>query len=145
MLYDLSNEYDVYKFKERAKSLLQERAVADLSKKTTKRSLAQNSYLHVLLGYFASEFGYTLDEVKHDIFKKKCNPDLFLHKRKNKRGFEVTYVRSSTELDKSQMTTAIERFRNYSSAVCGLYLPEPNEQRALVFAQQQIEQYKKYV
>ena len=145
MIYDLSNEYDAAKFKERAKSLLHERAVVEMAKKTTKRSLAQNSYLHVLLGYFASEFGYTMEEVKHDIFKKRCNPELFLHKRKNKRGFEVTYVRSSTELDKSQMTQAIERFRNYSSAVCGLYLPEPNEHRALIFAQQQIEQYKQFV
>lgn len=145
MIYDLSNEYDKQKFKEKANDLFKSQAVVELTRKTTKRSLAQNSYLHVLLGYFASEFGYTLEEVKHDIFKKKCNADLFLHKRKNKRGFEVTYVRSSTELDKAQMTTAIERFRNYSSAVCGLYLPEPNEHRALIFAQQQIERYKDYV
>lgn len=145
MIYDLSNEYDVQKFKEKAKHLLQEHAVVEMTKKTTRRTLAQNSYLHLLLGYFASEFGYTMEEVKHDIFKKKCNPDLFLHKRKNKRGFMVTYVRSSRELDKAQMTTAIERFRNYSSAVCGLYLPEPNEHRALIFAQQQVEQYKEYV
>ena len=145
MIYDLSNEYDRAKFKEREKSLLNEKAVVELARKTTKRTLAQNSYLHVLLGYFASEFGYTLEEVKHDIFKKKCNPDLFIHRRKNKRGFEVNYVRSSTELDKAQMTTAIERFRNYSSAVCGLYLPEPNEYRALTFAQQQIEKYKEFM
>ena len=145
MIYDLSNDYDVQKFKEKARQLISEHAVTELTRKTTKRTLAQNSYLHVLLGYFASEFGYTLEEVKHDIFKKKCNPDLFLHKRKNKRGFMVTYVRSSRELDKAQMTTAIERFRNYSSAVCGLYLPEPNEHRALIFAQQQVEQYKEYV
>ena len=145
MIYDLSNPYDVQKFREKGKQLLSERSVVELTRKTNKRSLAQNSYLHVLLGYFASEFGYTMEEVKFDIFKKKCNPDLFLHKRRNKRGFEVTYVRSSTELDKAQMTTAIERFRNYSSAVCGLYLPEPNEHRALIFAQQQIEQYKQYV
>lgn len=145
MIYDLQNEYDRSKFKAKVNQLYTEKALVELKRKTTNRSLAQNSYLHVLLCYFASEFGYTKEEVKHDIFKKKCNPELFLHKRKNKRGFEVTYVRSSTELDKAEMTLAIERFRNYSSAVCGLYLPEPNEHRALVYAQQQIEQYKNYV
>ncbi|MSS16842.1 hypothetical protein [Sodaliphilus pleomorphus] len=145
MIYDLQNEYDRSKFKAKVNQLYTEKALVELKRKTTNRSLAQNSYLHVLLCYFASEFGYTMEEVKHDIFKKKCNPELFLHKRKNKRGFEVTYVRSSTELDKAEMTLAIERFRNYSSAVCGLYLPEPNEHRALVYAQQQIEQYKNYV
>ena len=145
MIYDLQNEYDRSKFKAKVNQLYTEKALVELKRKTTNRSLAQNSYLHVLLCYFASEFGYTKEEVKHDIFKKKCNPELFLHKRKNKRGFVVTYVRSSTELDKAEMTLAIERFRNYSSAVCGLYLPEPNEHRALVYAQQQIEQYKNYV
>lgn len=145
MIYDLQNEYDRSKFKAKVNQLYTEKALVELKRKTTNRSLAQNSYLHVLLCYFGSEFGYTKEEVKHDIFKKKCNPELFLHKRKNKRGFEVTYVRSSTELDKAEMTLAIERFRNYSSAVCGLYLPEPNEHRALVYAQQQIEQYKNYV
>jgi hypothetical protein len=118
MIYDLQNEYDRSKFKAKVNQLYTEKALVELKRKTTNRSLAQNSYLHVLLCYFASEFGYTKEEVKHDIFKKKCNPKLFLHKRKNKRGFEVTYVRSSTELDKAEMTLAIERFRNYSSAVC---------------------------
>lgn len=145
MIYDLSNEYDRQKFKEKASDLLKSQSVVELKRKTTNRSLAQNSYLHVLLGYFASEFGMTMEEVKIDIFKRKCNADLFVHKRKNRRGQEVSYLMSSASLDKLQMTTAIERFRNYSSAVCGLYLPEPNEEKALVFAQQQIEKYKDYV
>lgn len=144
-LYNLSNPYDLQKFKEKANALAKEKAYVELKKKHTQRSLAQNSYLHLLLGFFASEFGYTLEEVKFDLFKKHCNPDIFIRKRKNKRGMEVRYVRSSTELDKLEMTQAIERFRNYSSAQCGLYLPEPNEHEAIFFAQQQIEQYAEFM
>lgn len=144
-LYNLKNPYDRQRFKEKANALVKAQEYVELTKKHTQRSLAQNSYLHLLLGYFASEFGYTLEEVKFDIFKKHCNPDIFIRQRRNKRGNEVRYVRSSTELDKLEMTRAIERFRNYSSAQCGLYLPEPNEQEAIFFAQQQVEQYKDFV
>lgn len=144
-LYNLKNVYDRKKFKEACNQMVLNNEYVELKKKKTQRSLAQNSYLHCLLGYFASEFGYTLEEVKFDIFKKICNRDIFERKRINRRGQEITYIRSSTELDKAEMTTAIERFRNYSSSQCGLYLPSPNEGEMLFFAQQQIEQCKDYM
>ena len=144
-LYNLKNAYDRKRFKEACNQMVLNNEYVELKKKKTQRSLAQNSYLHCLLGYFASEFGYTLEEVKFDIFKKICNRDIFEKKRVNRRGQEITYIRSSTELDKAEMTTAIERFRNYSSAQCGLYLPSPNEGEMLFFAQQQIEQCKDYM
>lgn len=144
-LYNLANPYDRQKFNEQCNLLVQKREYVELKRKTTKRSLAQNSYLHVLLGYFASEFGYTLDEVKYDIFKKLCNKDIFQRQRKNKRGFVVKYIRSTTELDKAEMTLAIDRFRNYSASQCGLYLPEPHESEALFYAQQQMDKYKDFM
>lgn len=144
-LYNLKNPYDVEKFKEKANQMVREKAYVELKNKLTQRTLAQNSYLHVLLGYFGSEFGMTLEQVKYDIFKKICNKDIFIRRRKNKRGFEVEYVRSTTELDKGEMTTAIERFRNYSSAECGLYLPAPHEGEMLFYAEQQMEAMKDYL
>lgn len=144
-LYNLKNVYDRKKFKEACNQMVLKNEYVELKKKNTQRSLAQNSYLHCLLGYFASEFGYTLEEVKFDIFKKICNRDIFERKRLNRKGQVVTYIRSSTELDKAEMTTAIERFRNYSIAQCGLYLPTPHEGEMLFFAQQQIEQCKEFV
>lgn len=119
--------------------------IVEVKRRHKKRSSSQNAYLHVLLGYFASELGYTLDEVKFDYFKKECNSDIFLRKRINKRGNEVAYVRSTTDLDTAEMTLAIERFRNYSSAVAGLYLPAPNEEEMLTFAEQQMERYAEYI
>lgn len=145
MLFNLNNPYERNKFKEYINGLYIEQACVEVKKKHTKRTLAQNSYLHVLLGYFASEFGYTLEEVKWEFFKKLCNKDIFARKRTNKRGQEIEYLRSSSDLDKQEMTTAIERFRNYSSSECGLYLPEPNESEMLFFAQQVIEQNREYI
>ncbi len=144
-LYNLKNQYDRQKFKEACNRMVLKREYVELKRKTTQRSLAQNSYLHVLLGYFGSEFGLTIEEVKFDIFKKICNIDIFQRERTNKRGKRIKYIRSSTELDKDEMITAIERFRNYSSAECGLYLPSPNEGEMLFYAQQQIEANKDYM
>lgn len=144
-LYNLKNPYERERFKEKCRELYAKQTYVELKRKVTQRSLAQNAYLHLVLGYFASEFGYTLEEVKFEIFKKICNKDIFERERVNKRGRKVKYIRSSSELDKREMTTAICRFRNYSSAQCGLYLPEANEGEALFFAQQQMEQYKEFM
>lgn len=144
-LYNLKSPYDRQKFKEVCNRMVKDCEYVELKKKSTQRSLAQNSYLHCLLGYFGSEFGLTIEEVKFDIFKRTCNLDIFQRERVNKRGQRIKYIRSSTELDKAEMTTAIERFRNYSSAECGLYLPAPHEGEMLFYAQQQIERNKEFV
>lgn len=145
MIFNLGNPFEREQFKEYCNRQYKKGGIVEVKRIQKKRTLAQNAYLHLLLGYFASEFGYSLDEVKFDIYKKKCNNDIFIRKRKNKRGEEVSYVRSSTDLDRVEMTTSIERFRNYSSAVCGLYLPAANENEALVAAMQQVERYNEFI
>lgn len=145
MLFNLDNPYERDKFKEYCNMQYEKKGIVEVKRKHRQRSTSQNSYLHVLLGYFASEFGYSMEEVKYDIFKKKVNPDIFKIGRVNKRGQKITAIRSSRDLDTAEMTTAIERFRNWSSAVAGLYLPKPNEYDALISAQQQIDSYEQYL
>lgn len=53
MIYDLKNEYQIPKFKEYVNKLFKERAVVEVKKKLPNRTLAQNSYLHLLLGTLA--------------------------------------------------------------------------------------------
>lgn len=69
MLFDLKNEYQIPKFKEYVNKLFSERAVVEVKKKLPNRTLAQNSYLHLLLGYFGSEYGCSLDEAKIDFIR----------------------------------------------------------------------------
>ena len=54
MLYNLMNEYDIPKFKKYVNQLFEERATVEVTRKNPNRTIAQNSYLHLLLGYFAS-------------------------------------------------------------------------------------------
>lgn len=64
MLFNLKNHYDIPKFKEYVNRLFKERAVVEVKKKLPNRTLAQNSYLHLLLGYFGSEYGAALTKLK---------------------------------------------------------------------------------
>ena len=138
MIFNLSNHYEIPKFKEYVNKLFSERAVVEVKKKLPNRTLAQNSYLHLLLGYFGSEYGCSLDEAKIDFYKRTCNRDLFERKTVNKKGNEVTYLRSSAELTTGEMTLSIDRFRNWSASVAGIYLPAANEHQMLIYAQQEI-------
>ena len=63
-LYNLANEYDVERFKEKCNDMVHKKAYVELKNKLMTRSLAQNSYCHVLLGYFGSEFGFTIEQVR---------------------------------------------------------------------------------
>lgn len=144
-IFNLQNEYDIPKFKAYVNKLFQERAVVEVKKKLPNRTLAQNSYLHLLLGFFGSQYGCSLEEAKIDFYKRTCNRDLFERKTVNKMGKEVTYLRSSAELTTGEMTLSIDRFRNWSASVAGIYLPAANEQQMLVYAQQEIERNNEFI
>lgn len=149
-IFNLHNPYERQQFKDYCNKVYEEcikahLGLVEVKKKHRQRSDSQNRYLHVCLGYFASEFGYSLEEVKQDIFKRKLNKDIFEVERVNRRGQIVRRLRSTRDLDTLELTKALERFRNWSSAVAGLYIPSSNETEALFAAQQQMEQYEQYL
>lgn len=128
MLYDLSRRTEQERFKRRCNDLYKAGKVVELVEKKGKRTLRQNAYLHLLLGWYAMETGNTVEYVKRYYFKQLCNAELFAENRKDRHIGEITVLKSSKELDTAQMALAIDRFRNWSSAECGIYLPSPDEQ-----------------
>ena len=145
MIYDFKNPFDREKAEEYFNKLLSERAIVEVKKKRPNRSLNQNAYLHVILSYFGVEYGCSMDEVKLDFFKRLCNKTLFERTITNKQGKEIKILRSSDDLDSMEMTTAIERFRNWSSAVAGIYLPSPDEDSFILHIQKEIERNKEFI
>lgn len=143
--FNLDNPYDVEKFKKKVSELERKGGWVEITRKYPLRSNSQNNYLHLLLGYFAVEFGYSLEQVKMQVFKQLCNKDIFFRDRVNKHGQTVTYIRSTSELLTDEMSLAITRFRNYSASECGLYLPEANEKGMLMYAEQQVNNSKEYL
>lgn len=136
-VYNPHNSFDVQKFKEACQRLLAQDNLIELKTYRPRRSSQQNKYLHAILSYFAVEFGYSLDEVKVDFFKRLCNASLFQTTIRTKRG-EHQVLRSTRELSTEEMTLAIERFRNYCASEAGLYIPSPEEHGHLRYIQQLI-------
>ena len=145
MIYDLKNALQRENFKTRANSLFVSQKVVELTEKKPVRTIQQNKYLHVIIGYFATQYGCTLEYVNQNYFKILCNKDIFVRDTDDKYLGKVTIVRSSAALDTSEMTTAIDRFRNWASAEAGIYLPEPHESEMLTYAMQEMERYKQYL
>ncbi|WP_424493933.1 hypothetical protein [Salinimicrobium sp. GXAS 041] len=111
---------------DRFKWLIDNEKRIELKEKKYKRTISQNSYAHLLFSWFGLQFGYTLEEVKQDIFKKVVNYEIFYDGDKDYFGKNVDKWRSTTDLNTGEMTTAIDRFRDFS-ATQGCYLPEPKD------------------
>jgi len=126
MIYDSQNPIHKVKAEERLKQLLSKPCKFELTEKKPKRSYNQNRYLHLVLGWFSIETGYTLDYTKRELYKKLINKETYEIEVKGRLG-TVKDLRSSKDLDSKEMTLTIERFRNWSSKEAGIYLPSPDD------------------
>ena len=137
MLYDTSNPLDKANFHLRAKKLAERGAIVDLTEKKPRRSLPQNKYLHVILAYFGSQTGNTLEWVKQQYYKKLVNPDLFIREKEDKYLGRIKVLRSSADLDTVEMSLSVDRFRNWAAQEAGIYIPSADE--AILIQQMEIE------
>lgn len=145
MLYDTSNPLQKEQFKARSAKLAESGKIVELTEKKPKRSLQSNKYLHVILSFFACETGNTLDWVKQQYYKKLVNPTIFIREKEDKYLGKIKILRSSSDLDSSEMATSITRFRNWASAECGVYLPSPDEEHLIQLMEMEIERNKEYI
>lgn len=145
MIYDTSNPLDKANFLLRAKKLAESGKVIELTEKKPRRSLPQNKYLHVLLAYFGTQTGNTLEWVKQQYYKKLVNPDLFIREKEDKYLGNIKVLRSSADLDTSEFSLSIERFRNWASQEAGIYLPSADEFIIIQQMEIEIERNKEYL
>jgi hypothetical protein len=144
MIYNLSNQFDVQSARVRLDALCSRGCIIELTEKKQKRSISQNSYLHVALGYFASQVGETLDYVKRFYYKLNCNRDLFVMEKSDSFLGVVKYLRSSADLTTEEMSLSIDRFRNWASTV-GIYIPEASNEAEVAAMAIEVEKYKTYL
>jgi hypothetical protein len=144
MVYDLSKPLDRQKFKARVNHLYSKGVQVDLVEKT-KRSLNQNSYLHVLLGILAIDQGLSIDYVKEHYYKRLVNPDSFIITKEDKFLGKVEILRSSKDLTKEEMSRSIDKLRNWASNELGCYLPSADEESLLREAEIEIQRYRSYL
>ncbi len=145
MKYDGANPLHAQQARAKLEKLIAGEKVFELTEKKPVRTLKQNAYLHTCLGYFASQTGNTLEYVKQKYFKILCNKDLFVREVDDKYLGRIKILRSSAELDTSEMTTAIERWRNWAASEAGIYIPSPEESRLVQLMEIEIEQSRIYI
>ena len=145
MIYNLSSPLDKANFLLRAKKLAESGVIVDLTEKKPRRSLPQNKYLHVILAYFGAQTGNTLEWVKQQYYKKLVNPDLFIREKEDKYLGRIKVLRSSADLDTSEFSLSIERFRNWAAQEAGIYLPSADEYIIVQQMEIEIERNKEYL
>ena len=144
MLYDLKNPLDRERFKRRCNALFKKQGIVELSEKTI-RSNQSNKYLHTLLGYLAMETGNTLEYVKEVFYKRAANKDIFVRIKDDELLGQTEYLRSSASLSQEEFSTSIDRLRDWSSQVAGIYLPSPNEEQFLASIEVEMSRYKQWI
>lgn len=142
MLYNLADEMGKQRFRAKALALLNSGSMVELRERK-KRTLSQNSYLHLIIGVVAMETGNTLAYSKDIYFKRIANPALFIVTKKDPIAGDVQYLRSSADLSKEEMSQAIDRFKIWA-AQNGIYLPAPGDEsllRTIEIEMARMEQY----
>lgn len=143
MVYDLSSDFQRKSFLARVDNLMEKGAVVEMTEKAF-RSPNQNRYLHLLIGVVAIETGNTLEDAKKWYFKETCNPDLFHVQHRDKMGNCIDHIRSTAELTKEEMSTAIDRFKRWG-AENGIYMPNPDDASLLKAIEIEMGRMKSYL
>lgn len=145
MIYDFGKQFDIERAKKRLDSLIERRAVVDITDKS-RFTVSQNSYLHVCIGIVALETGVTLEYAKQKYFKRIANREMFYIGKfiDPVTGEECGKWRSTASLTKEEMTLALDRWRDWAARQ-GWYIPTPEEHAAILQAKIEMEKNKRWL
>jgi predicted phosphoadenosine phosphosulfate sulfurtransferase len=138
MKYNTANDAEATAAAEYLVTLIDKKQIAEVIKVSPKRTLNQNSYLHLIIGAYGANFGYTLAEAK-TLYKRDVNPDIYVYKRHGS-----MFLRSSADLTKEEMAKSIDRFMQMS-AEQGFPLPLATDQEWLRQIENEIERSRHFL
>lgn len=146
MIYNLNIESKRNEAIQKFKHLIETKSRIELKKLHGKRTLSQNAYLHLILGWFALEVGENLEYVKQIIFKQIVNEKYFKKEVVSVKTGEIQeFWLSTANLTKEEMSICTERFRNFASQEAGIYLPEPKDLNFLEEIQNKLQEYQNQI
>lgn len=85
--------------------------IAEVKEVKKGRSLKQNAYLHLIMGYLGMEIGEPMDVVKE--MYKMVNKNIY-YRQHEVFGVKFKAPRSSADLDVNEMRISIDNFREWS-------------------------------
>ncbi len=144
MRYDGKNPLHAEQARHRLEKFIADGKIFDLTEKNPVRTLSQNNYLFLTLGYWGTQTGYTKDEAEARY--KQVNRDIYYTTR-TIAGEETLYIRHTYELDTAEMTLSIERWRNWAAAndACPVYIPAPEDASLVAAMKMEVERHKHYL
>jgi len=147
MKYDLSNPLHRVQATTRLDALCKRgRGVVELREVRHGRTDRQNKYLHVCIAYLALQVGETAEYAKREWYKRAANRDVYEYAATDRlTGMEVTRLRSSRELSTDELTLTLERFRNWSARVAGVYIPSPDEHELVERMEVEVERAREWL
>ncbi len=119
MIFDTRKVYEAKKAMTRLESLIDKNKVVEVKELRKKRTISQNSYMHVLFTLYGIETGYTSEEAK-TVLKRECVKLMVYDKDGEK------FLRSTADLSKDECQVFIDWVRNFASSQ-GIYLPSSEE------------------
>lgn len=137
MKYSLANPSEAERAQDYLTQLMKGKKTVEIKLVSPRRSLSQNSYLHLLLSAYGQHFGYTLDEAKE--LYKRMNTIIYGYEKNGQ-----MFYRSSADLESADMARSIDRFRQHS-AEQGYPLPTAEDKAWLSELDKIIEQSKHYL
>lgn len=124
MIYDTSSEINRERAKMLFERLIRDEKIVEVKEVKPIRSLSQNRYLHLVMGFFSLETGYNTEESKQ--IYKRVNRSIYYYEKKG-----LLFVRSSADLNSKEMTDSIEKFRDYCLENLGFTPPSPEDKAIL--------------
>ena len=115
----------------------------EMKRYSPKRSNQQNKYYHFICSYFAHKYGCTTYEAENVYMKQIAARKVFEAELKEKNGSTIRYLRSSADLDKSEMSYAISNFLAFAESN-GIPIPYENDEVGIRICERQIEKTAAY-
>tara|TARA_R110000822_G_scaffold14427_6_gene50801 strand:+ start:2612 stop:3049 length:438 start_codon:yes stop_codon:yes gene_type:complete len=139
MIYDASIPLDALSASNKLNALISDQKRFEIKEKRERKSISSKNYLHLILGWAAINFGYTLEEMKLNIFKAEVNPEIFYQGEVGTL-VKVHRFRSISELTPQELNISISEFKKYMLEK-GLYLPEPKDMALLQDIEKELNNY----
>lgn len=118
----------------------------EIHKPRSMRTTKQASYYRVVLRYYASLIGLTETEAEYE-FKVNCeaNRETFTKEVTDKLGHVHKVIRSSADLTKDEMTSALNNFRAYAEINAGVTIPYESDYADIQAAKREIDKVRSYI
>jgi effector-binding domain-containing protein len=135
--FNLAIQVELDRANEQLRKLAAKEVVVDIKEVRKRRSIPQNSYYHLLVSYWGSQNGYSIEETKQLLKHEQL--DLYGYTREGH-----TFFRSSADLSKEEMQQSIDRFIEYAESN-GTDMPRAIDENFMTWAENYVEQHGRYL